>query len=196
MVFRASKRRSSVAGVKLVPDHGDLVSIVQGLQSQGKVVVLTSGTFDILHVGHLRMLRDAKSRGDFLVVAAQSDRCIKKHKCASLPVIPEKERLEMLEAIDCVDYVTTFHDEDMEKLLGKVKPNIYAMGTDYKVSTIPERDIVLSYGGRVIVAGDSKKHSTTEILHRVKALRKLPAIVEAPKTKGKKSKVDEAVEAS
>ena len=175
MVFRASKRKGNVAGVKFVPDHEDLQGIVKGLQSQGKVVVMTSGTFDLLHVGHLRCLRDAKSRGDFLVVSVQSDRCVRRHKHASLPVMPEKERVEMLEAIDCVDYVTLFHDESTDKLLKELKPNIYAMGTDYRPKTIPERETVLSYGGRILIVGDPKKHSTTEILQRVKAIKKLPA---------------------
>jgi len=165
-----------MAGVKFVPDHNDLESIVKGLQSQGKVVIFSCGTFDLLHVGHLRCLRDAKSRGDFLVVGVQSDRNVRRYKHPALPVIPEKERVEMLEAIDCIDYLTLYHEESAEKLLLKLKPNIFAMGTDYKVSTIPERDTVLSFGGRVLIVGDPKKHSSTEVMHRVKSIKRLPAV--------------------
>jgi rfaE bifunctional protein nucleotidyltransferase chain/domain len=185
MVFRASRRRGSVAGVKFVPDHDELENVVKGLQSQGKVVVLTSGTFDLLHVGHLRCLRDARSRGDFLVLAVQSDRAVRRHRHASLPIIPEKERVELLEALDCVDYVTLFHEESTEKLLLELKPNIYAMGTDYKANTIPERETVLSYGGRILIVGDPKKHSTTEILQRVKSLRRVPVAGKKPAPKSR-----------
>lgn len=182
MVFRAFKRRGGVAGGKFVPDHEELESIVKGLQSQGKVIVLTSGTFDLLHVGHLRCLRDAKSRGDFLVLALQSDRAVRRSKHASLPIIPEKERAELAEALDCVDYVTLYHEDSTEKLLLKLKPNIYAMGTDYRPNTLPERETVLSYGGRILIVGDPKKHSTTEILKRVKSLKKVP-VAGAPAAK-------------
>ncbi len=180
MVFRASKLKGSVAGVKHVPDHGDLGKILEALQSQGKVIVAVSGAFDLLHVGHLRMLRDAKSRGDYLLVAVQSDAAVRKHKHASLPIVPAKERIEMLEAIDCVDYVTSYNDVDVNALLGQLKPNIYAAGTDYKLTTIPERETVLAYGGRLLVVGDSKKHSSTELMKRVKAIRKLPESTPVP----------------
>lgn len=192
MVFRASRRRGSAAGVKFVPDHMDLVSIVKGLQFQGKVVVFTTGTFDLLHVGHLRCLRDAKSRGDFLILGVHSDRQVRRYKNPHLPIIPEKERVELLESIDCVDYLTLYHDESAEKLLLKLKPNIFAMGTDHKVTTLPERETVLSYGGRILIVGDSKKHSSTDIMRRVKSIRKLPAPrppVVKPRAKVKKSKV-------
>lgn len=175
MVFRASRRRGSLAGGKFVPNHDELLCIVESLQSQGKVVVFTSGTFDLLHVGQLRCLRDAKNRGDFLIVGLHSDRGVQRHKHPSMPITPEKERAELVEALECVDYVTMFHEETAEKVLLKLKPNIYAMGTDYKPTTIPAREAVLSFGGRVLVVGDSKKHSTTEILQRVKGLRRLPA---------------------
>jgi len=202
MVFRASKRRGNVAGVKFVPDHSDLENIVKGLQSQGKVVVMCSGTFDLLHVGHLRCLRDAKSRGDFLVLGVQSDRNVRRYKNSNLPILPEKERIELLEAIECVDYLTLYHEESTEKLLLKLKPNIYAMGTDYKATTIPERDVVLSYGGRILIVGDTKKHSSTAIMHKIKSIKKLPALVQsaaksrAKVKKSKVAKVEKTVEAA
>lgn len=188
MVFRASRRRGSLAGGKFVPNYDELQCIVESLQSQGKVVVFTSGTFDLLHVGHLRCLRDAKSRGDFLILGLQSDRGVQRHKHPSLPIVSEKERAELLEAIDCVDYVTLYHEETAEKVLLKLKPNIYAMGTDYKPTTIPARDAVLSYGGRVLVAGDAKKHSSTDLMQRVKSIRRLPATTAATTRAGGKTK--------
>jgi rfaE bifunctional protein nucleotidyltransferase chain/domain len=185
-----------MAGVKFVPDHSDLESIVKGLQSQGKVVIFICGTFDLLHVGHLRCLRDAKSRGDFLVVGVQSDRNVRRHKHSALPVIPEKERIEMLEAIDCIDYLTLYHEESAEKILLKIKPNIFAMGTDYKVSTIPERDTVVSFGGRVLIVGDPKKHSSTEVMHRVKSIKRLPALKKtAARSKAKANKKTKVAQA-
>ncbi|MFH1998032.1 MAG: adenylyltransferase/cytidyltransferase family protein [Planctomycetota bacterium] len=155
----------------VVIDHReDLRLIIKGLQSQGKRVVFTNGVFDLLHVGHIRSLIDARSRGEFLVVAANSDTSVKKLKGPDLPIIPWKERAEVLAALECVDYVTILEEQSADDLLAYLKPNIHAKGTDYTPENVPERETVLGYGGDIAIVGDPKKHSTTDILGRVGAL--------------------------
>jgi rfaE bifunctional protein nucleotidyltransferase chain/domain len=148
-------------------NHDVLANILRGLQSQGKKVVFTNGSFDILHVGHVRCLKDAKSRGDFLVVGLNSDRSIKNYKDPALPVFPLQERIEMVEAFSFVDYVTSFDEETADELLRKLKPDVHAKGTDYKEETVPERETVLAYGGQIVICGDKKAHSSREVIRKI-----------------------------
>lgn len=174
MVFCASRRRGSLAGVKFVGETKDLAAIVRGLQCQGKVVVLVAGVFDLLHAGHIRCLRDAKSRGDYLVVAVQGDRAVRRYKDASLPVVPQRERVELLEALACVDYVTVFPHATAAPLLEQIRPNIYAVGRDRRQEEVPEAAAVRRYGGRLLVVGDGKGHSTRALLARIRELPGAP----------------------
>lgn len=151
----------------VIEHREDLRLIIKGLQSQGKSVVFTNGVFDLLHVGHIRSLIDARSRGDFLVIAVNSDASVRKLKGPQLPVIPWKERAELLTALECVDYVTVLEEHTADDLLEYLKPNVHAKGTDYTPETVPERETVLGYGGDIAIVGDPKKHSTTNILGRV-----------------------------
>jgi rfaE bifunctional protein nucleotidyltransferase chain/domain len=150
-----------------VESREDLRQIVRGLQSQGKRTVFTNGVFDLLHVGHVRSLVDARSRGDFLVVAVNSDAAARSLKGAGLPIHPLKERIEVLCALECVDYVTVLDDATADDLLSYLRPSIHAKGTDYTPDTVPERETVLGYGGEIVIVGDPKDHSTTGLLDKI-----------------------------
>ncbi len=152
---------------KLIRDYGTLLQIVNHLKSQGKRIVLTNGCFDLLHVGHIRCLRGARGQGDVLIVAVNSDESMKKLKRTGRPIMPEEERIEILEALECVDYITLFSEDRMDRLLLILKPHVHAKGTDYTEATVPERDTVLSYGGRIAIVGDAKSHSTTDLMRAI-----------------------------
>jgi rfaE bifunctional protein nucleotidyltransferase chain/domain len=116
----------------------------------------------------VRSLIDAKSRGDVLVVALNSDSSINKNKGAGYPLIPEDERLELLAALACVDFLTVFSDPTVDSLLLKLKPHVHAKGTDYTKETVPERATVLSYGGEIAIVGDAKDHASSNIIAMIK----------------------------
>jgi len=134
---------------------------------RGKRVVLANGCFDILHVGHVRYLQGARSFGDALVVAINSDRSVKALKGPSRPILDEKERTALVSALRCVDYVVVFDEPDVTHVLDVLRPAVHAKGTDYTEETVPERDRVRAYGGEVRIAGDPKDHSTRDIIRRI-----------------------------
>ena len=130
----------------------------------GERIVLANGNFDLLHVGHVRYLRGAKELGGKLVVAINSDESVRALKGEGRPVMPAAERAEIVAALDDVDAVVIFPELDVRALIREIHPDIQAKGTDYTVDSVPERDAVSEYGGRVAIVGDSKDHSTTELL--------------------------------
>lgn len=136
-------------------------------RAQGKSIALANGVFDLLHVGHLRYLQGAKALADLLVVAVNSDASTRAIKGPSRPVIPESERVELLCALTCVDAVVLFDDPDVRGIIRALRPDVQVKGTDYTPESIPERDEVLAYGGRVAVAGDPKDHSTTALAKKL-----------------------------
>jgi len=136
-------------------------------QLKGKKVVLANGCFDILHVGHLRYLTGARALGDVLVVAVNSDKSMRSIKDPGRPILPEGERVALVSALRCVDYVVLFNEPDVSNVLDVLRPSIHAKGTDYTEQTVPERDKVLSYGGAVRITGDPKDHSTRSIIDRI-----------------------------
>ena len=136
-------------------------------QLKGKKVVLANGCFDILHVGHLRYLTGARALGDVLVVAVNSDKSMRSIKDPGRPILPEGERVALVSALRCVDYVVLFNEPDVSNVLDVLRPSIHAKGTDYTEQTVPERDKVLSYGGAVRITGDPKDHSTRSITDRI-----------------------------
>ncbi|MCX5895638.1 MAG: adenylyltransferase/cytidyltransferase family protein [Proteobacteria bacterium] len=154
---------------KIIKDWEVLAQRIDKLKKEKKKIVFTNGGFNILHVGHIRSLIDAKSRGDILVVAVNSDRSIRRNKGDSYPVIPEDERLEILAALECVDLLTIFSEPTVDSLLLKLKPHIHAKGTDYTKESVPERATVRSYGGEIAVVGDPKDHSSTDIISLIKS---------------------------
>ena len=134
---------------------------------EGKKTILANGCFDILHVGHLRYLEGARALGEVLVVAINSDKSMRLIKDAGRPILAEDERVALISALRCVDYVVIFDEPDVSRLLNVLKPSIHAKGTDYTEQTVPERDKVLGYGGAVRITGDPKNHSTRDIIERI-----------------------------
>lgn len=130
-------------------------------------VVLANGLFDLLHVGHLRYLRAARGLGDFLVVAVNDDRSARRLRGPGRPVIRARDRAHLIAALECVDAVVVFGGATVTQLLKRLRPDVHCKGTDYRPETVPEREIVRAYGGEVRVAGDPKRHATTDLLKRI-----------------------------
>lgn len=146
----------------------ELKEIVSAARAQGKKVAFANGCFDLLHVGHIRYLHGAKEHADILIVGLNSDSSVKALKGEGRPYINERERLMMIAAIEDVDYVTIFEETRVDGLLLSLKPDFHAKGTDYTEQTVPEKDIVASYGGQVIITGDPKEHSSTNIIEIIR----------------------------
>ncbi len=144
-----------------------LGKIVASERAAGKVVVLANGCFDIFHVGHIRYLREAKARGDLLIVALNSDKSVRKLKGMGRPILPQAERAEILAAFSFVDYITIFDEPTVEKILRQLKPDIHAKGSDYTEESVPERETVREYGGRVAIVGGPKVRNTSDIIQRI-----------------------------
>ena len=141
-----------------------LIDRVREARTDGSRIVLANGCFDVLHVGHIRYLDGARALGDLLVVGVNSDRQVAIQKGPGRPIMPQHERAELLAALESVSYVTIFDEPTVEELLRAIRPDVHAKGTDYTVDTVPERDVVRSYGGEVAIVGDPKNHSTSQIL--------------------------------
>jgi rfaE bifunctional protein nucleotidyltransferase chain/domain len=143
------------------PDLIERVALERGL---GKRIILTNGCFDLFHVGHIRYLCGAKELGGFLVTAINSDRQVRSLKGEGRPYMPQNERAEIIASLRMVDAVTIFDEPTVSELLLAIRPDIHAKGTDYTTETVPEREIVRSYGGEVAIVGDPKDHSSTELI--------------------------------
>ncbi len=130
----------------------------------GEPITLANGGFDLLHVGHVRYLRGAKALGGKLVVAINSDESVRAFKGEGRPVMPAEERAEIVAALADVDAVVIFPELDVRAIIREIRPEIQAKGTDYTADSVPERDVVAEYGGRVAIVGDAKDHSTSEII--------------------------------
>lgn len=150
-----------------VLSRDQLAEKVRLARQQGMTVVFANGCFDVLHVGHVRYLRAARALGDLLVVGINSDEQVAAQKGANRPIVPASERAEIVASLDAVDYVNVFSEPTVESLLLLLKPDFHAKGTDYTEQTVPERDVVRSYGGQVAIVGDKKDHSTSELLSRL-----------------------------
>jgi rfaE bifunctional protein nucleotidyltransferase chain/domain len=151
---------------KYVPLN-QLADLIQEERSQGKIIVLANGCFDLIHVGHIRYLKESSAQGDILVVALNSDSSVKRLKGTGRPILPEKERAEILEAFSCVDYITIFPEDTVEQVLLTLKPEVHAKGSDYTQDSVPERDTVLGYGGRIAITGGPKVKNTSEIIQKI-----------------------------
>jgi D-glycero-beta-D-manno-heptose 1-phosphate adenylyltransferase len=130
----------------------------------GEQVVLANGCFDLLHVGHVRYLKAAKALGGRLIVAVNADESVRALKGDGRPLMPAEERAEILSAFEDVDAVVIFPERDVRALIREIRPDIQAKGTDYTTASVPERDVVAEYGGRVAIVGDPKDHSASEII--------------------------------
>lgn len=145
-----------------------LYPLIQAEKEKGKTIVLTNGCFDLIHIGHIRYLQAAKKNGDVLVVALNSDNSVQKLKGTGRPLMKEKERAEIISALCFVDYITIFSEPNVEKILLTLKPHIHAKGSDYTKETVPEKDTVKSYGGKIAITGGPKIKSTSEIIRAIK----------------------------
>ncbi len=146
-----------------------LIEFVTAERSRGHKIVLANGCFDLLHVGHVRYLIAAKQIGDVLIVAINADDQVLLQKGEGRPFMPEDERSEIIGALACVDCVTIFSEPTVEEIIRAVRPDFHAKGTDYSEATVPEREIVEECGGKVVIVGDPKNHSSTELIGRTRA---------------------------
>jgi rfaE bifunctional protein nucleotidyltransferase chain/domain len=135
----------------------------------GRKVALANGCFDLLHVGHVRYLEAARAEADVLVVGLNSDESVHRLKGPGRPVLPEQERALLVAALRCVDHVVVFPEDDVAALLLALRPDVHCKGTDYTVDTVPERDVVRSYGGRIAIVGDPKDHDTRRLMARIRS---------------------------
>jgi rfaE bifunctional protein nucleotidyltransferase chain/domain len=150
----------------MIVSREELLTRIKTDRQNGTRVVLANGCFDVLHVGHVRYLAGARELGEVLVVGVNSDAQVERLKGAGRPIMPATERAELVDALQSVTYVTVFDEPTVEELLLALKPDVHAKGTDYTEDSVPERDVVRSYGGRVAIVGDPKDHSTSAILAR------------------------------
>lgn len=146
-----------------------LAEVIAAAKRDGKIVVTTNGVFDILHVGHVRYLQQARSFGDLLVVGMNTDASVRRLKGPLRPVIPDTERAELLAALECVDYVTLFDEDTPVELLEVLRPSIHIKGGDYTLDRVVERAVVEKHGGKVVVGIRIPAHSTTDIIREIQA---------------------------
>ena len=144
----------------------ELNQIVTCLRQKKKKIAFTCGCFDLLHIGHIRTLKEAKSHGDVLIVGVNSNTSVRKNKGKFRPIIPEDERAEIIASLEYVDYVTIFSESTPEKLIDLVKPDIHVKA-GYDLTQLPEADLVKSYGGKVILVKEMNGYSTTTLIKRI-----------------------------
>ena len=155
-----------------IVDRERLSERIASARSNGARIVMANGCFDVLHVGHVRYLEAAKALGDLLIVGVNSDDQARELKGDGRPLLPQDQRAEIVASLEAVDFVTVFAEPTVEQLLLALKPDIHAKGTDYTEDSVPERDVVRSYGGRVAIAGDPKSHSSSEMIEKLAVNRK------------------------
>jgi rfaE bifunctional protein nucleotidyltransferase chain/domain len=151
-----------------VLSRGELIAEVEADRAAGRTVAFANGCFDLLHVGHVRYLEAAAREADRLVVAINDDRSVAALKGPNRPLLSESDRAELVAALRGVDYVVIFPEPTVTPLLLALKPDVHCKGTDYTVDTVPERETVRSYGGRIAIVGDPKDHSTRDLLTRIR----------------------------
>ena len=149
-------------------DEQRLIDALAAERRAGKRIAFANGVFDVLHVGHVRYLQGAAAIADVLVVAVNGDESVRALKGPSRPVMGESERAEIIAAIRGVSYVTIFSERSPGRLLGILRPDFHAKGTDYTADSVPEAGLVRAYGGEVVIVGDPKDHSTTAILEKMR----------------------------
>jgi D-glycero-beta-D-manno-heptose 1-phosphate adenylyltransferase len=150
-------------------NEDELLAAVQADRDLGRTIAFANGCFDVLHVGHVRYLADARAQADRLIVAINDDGSVSRLKGPGRPILSGADRAEMVAALESVDFVVLFSDPDVNRLLRLLKPDVHCKGTDYTLDTVPERETVRAYGGRIAIVGDPKDHSTRDLLARIKS---------------------------
>lgn len=149
-----------MSSVKIFEDPKDLLPLLASLRAEGKTIVFGNGCFDIIHVGHVRYLQAAKALGDVLIIAVNTDVSVKLGRPERMPINPDRERMEVVAALEPVDYVVPLAERLPNALLELYQPHIQAKGTDYTMDQMPERTVIEAYGGRIAFVGDEKTHSS------------------------------------
>jgi len=152
----------------MVIDRKNIGNVVTTLKAEGKKIVFTNGCFDILHVGHVRYLNEAKALGDILILGLNSDCSVKSLKGSNRPINNESDRAEVLSALKAIDYVVIFDEKTAENIVGEIKPDIYAKGGDYSIDTLPEAKIVAEHGGKTVLLQLVDGKSSTNIINKCK----------------------------
>jgi len=152
----------------MVLSRAQLLQKAASDRAAGRSIAFANGCFDLLHVGHVRYLQAAAREADRLVVAINDDRSVSALKGKGRPILAAADRAELVAALRGVDYVTIFPEPTVTPLLLALRPDVHCKGTDYTVETVPERDTVLGYGGRIAIVGDPKDHSTHDLLARIR----------------------------
>ena len=148
-------------------ERDELLRRIARERREGRTIAVANGCFDLLHVGHLRYLEGAAAEGDRLVVAVNDDESVRRLKGEGRPILSAGDRAELVAALRWVDYVVIFPEPTVGPLLEAIRPDVHCKGTDYTSETVPERDVVRAYGGRIAIVGDPKDHSTRDLLARI-----------------------------
>ena len=152
---------------KKIKERKELLRIIKNLKAKGKQIVFTNGCFDVLHLGHVRYLEEAKALGDVLVVGVNSDSSVRKLKGPKRPILPEQERTEILSGLGCVDYITIFNEADPLKLITSLKPNLLVKGGDWTREQIVGREVVERSGGELVIIPFVKGASTSNVIDTI-----------------------------
>ena len=150
-----------------VVSRSELLTRVGDARRDGRTIAFANGCFDLLHVGHIRYLNAAAQEADLLIVAINDDEMVRALKGEGRPILTEADRAELVAALACVDYVIVFPEPTVGPLLEMIRPDVHCKGTDYTLDSVPERDVVRAYGGRIAIVGDPKDHSTRDLLARI-----------------------------
>ena len=154
-----------------VLSRAQLLMRVADARREGRTIAFANGCFDLLHVGHIRYLNAAAQEADLLVVAINDDESVKALKGEGRPILKAEDRAELVSALACVDFVIVFPEPTVGPLLEILRPDVHCKGTDYTLDSVPERDVVRAYGGRIAIVGDPKDHSTRDLLARIAGTR-------------------------
>lgn len=145
----------------------ELKTILEQERQNGKTIALANGGFDLVHIGHIRYLQGAGQEADILVVALNSDKSLKALKGEHRAILEERDRVRIIASFECVDYVTLFNELTVDNILLTLKPDVHCKGSDYTPETVPERETVKSYGGRIAIVGGDKIRNTSDIIKKL-----------------------------
>lgn len=147
----------------------ELIKVVEGLKKKGRKIVFTNGCFDLLHLGHIRYLREAKRLGDILIIGLNSDNSVRSLKGRERPLVKEKDRTEILSALEVVDYIVILDELTPKNLIDSITPHILVKGGDWKREDVVGRDTVEAHGGEVVIIPEVKGYSTTTLIEKIRS---------------------------